>query len=123
MAKTSSWVFGAIFVIAGIWGFFAQPALGFIAVSTFSNIIHLVVGIVLLIMAAKPSAVVTLKTVGILYVVFGILSFMGWIFSADSTTAWFYLVVGIIIAALGFSAKKGATVPPPVVPAAPAPQV
>jgi len=126
MAKTTSWIFGAILVIAGIWGFFTQPSpvAGFLAASVLSSIIHLVVGIVLLALAAKPAAGCTLKVVGILYVIFGILTFVSVIFPAGQVTAWFYIIVGVIVAALGFSTKKGAVVPPaaPSAPAAPAPQ-
>jgi len=122
MTKTVSWVFGAIFVIAGVWGFFAQPAIGFIAADTLSSIIHLVVGVVLLVLATKPAAAMTLKVVGILYVVFAILGFLQGssvlfgAFTTNGVTNWFYLVVGIVIAALGFSAKNGGAA------AAPAPQ-
>jgi len=117
MTKTASWVFGAIFVIAGIWGFFSSSAVGFIAADTLSSIIHLVVGVVLLVMASKPAAAMTLKTVGIIYVIFAILGFLSWnFFAADGVTNWFYLVVGIVIAALGWSAKGGAA---PAMPPAP----
>ena len=126
MAKTTSWVFGVIFIIAGVWGFFAQPAVGFVAAGWLSSLVHVVVGVVLLALASKPSAVTALKTVGILYVVFAILAFMQgssvlWTdaFPADAATSWFYLVVGIVIAALGFSAKNG-EMAAPAAPAAPA---
>ena len=62
MAKKASWIFGVIFIIAGLWGFFAPPAIGFIAADAFSSIVHVIVGVVLLIMASKPSAATTLKT-------------------------------------------------------------
>ncbi|MCX6716203.1 MAG: DUF4383 domain-containing protein [Candidatus Taylorbacteria bacterium] len=111
MAKTTAWVFGVIFVIVGVWGFFAQPAVGFVAADWLSSLVHLVIGVVLLALAAKPSVVVTLKTVGIIYVVLAILGFFQgtWvlfgIFATDQVTNWFYLVVGIVVAALGFSSK------------------
>ena len=119
MAKTWSWVFGVIFVIAGVWGFFAQPAVGFIAADTLSSIIHLVVGIILLAMAGKPSAGGTLKVIGIIYVLWAILGFLGWSFTAiDGTTTWFYLIVGIVLAAVGWSSKGSMAAP-----AAPAQQM
>lgn len=118
MAKTTSWVFGVIFIIAGVWGFFAQPAVGFIAADMLSSVIHVVVGIVLLALAGKPSAGTALKTVGIIYVIWALLGFLGWNFTAaDGVTNWFYLVVGIVIAALGFSASKSSS--PMSAPAAP----
>lgn len=122
MAKTASWVFGVIFIIAGVWGFFAQPAVGFIAADWLSSLVHVVVGVVLLALASKPSAGTALKTVGIIYVIFAILGFVQGasvlfgVFATSQVTNWFYLIVGIVIAALGFSSKGSAS-------AAPAPQM
>jgi len=106
-------------VIAGIWGFFSQPnaALGFIAADITSSIIHLVLGLVLLAMAGKASAAGSLKVVGIIYILWSILGFVGWNFTVtDGVTNWFYLVVGIVIAALGF-ASKGSSAAAPAAPA------
>ncbi len=120
MSKTASWIFGVIFVIAGIWGFFA-PALGFIQANMVGSVIHLVVGVILLALASKPSAVMVLKTIGIIYVIWAIIGFLGWGFTGeDSVTTWFYLIVGVIIAVLGFADKKGAA---PMAPSSPAPQM
>lgn len=112
MAKTSAVIFGIIFVVAGIWGLFAEQAIGFIAADTVSSIIHIIVGLVLLIVAAKPSAGAALKTFGIIYVILGILGLVGANFIAgDTTTNVFYLVVGVVVAILGFSSKKGVAAP------------
>lgn len=119
MAKTASWVFGVIFIIAGVWGFFAQPAVGFIAADWLSSLVHVVAGVVLLALASKPSAGAALKTIGIIYVIFAILGFVQGssvlfgIFATDQVTNWFYLVVGIVVAALGFSSKGSAAAPAP----------
>lgn len=118
MAKTVSWVVGVILIIAGVWGFFAQPAVGFIAADWLSSLVHVVAGVVLLAMASKPSAAGTLKTVGIIYVIFAILGFFQgstvlWgIFATDQVTNWFYLIVGIVVAALGFSSKDSSAAAP-----------
>ena len=121
MAKTASWIFGVIFIIVGVWGFFTQTVLGFIAADAWSSIIHIIVGVVLLVLASKPSAVMALKTIGVIYVVWAILGFLGWGFTGeDSVTTWFYLIVGVIIAVLGFTDKKGAA---PMAPSSPAPQM
>lgn len=115
MAKTSAIVFGIIFLIAGIWGLFMSPVIGFIAADKVSSIIHIIVGIVLLVMS-KKNASGTLKTIGIIYIIFAILGFIGGttvlhLFVTDMATTWFYLVVGIIVAALGWSSKKGMAAP------------
>lgn len=119
MAKTSAAIFGVIFVVAGIWGLFSDWAIGFIAADVLSSIIHIVVGLVLLITAGKPSAASTLKTVGIIYVIFAILGFIQGdtvlfgAFVTDTTTNVFYLIVGVVVAILGFSSKKGMSAPAP----------
>ena len=112
MAKTSAIIVGVILVIAGIWGLFASPVIGFIAADTLSSIVHIVLGLVLLVLASKPSAGTALKTVGIIYVVIAVLGFLGstsvlGLFVTDSATTWFYLVLGVVVAVLGFSSKKG----------------
>jgi di/tricarboxylate transporter len=53
-----------------------------------------------------------LKTIGIIYVILGILGLIGAAFIAnDTTTAVFYLIVGIVVAICGFSAKSGSVAP------------
>jgi hypothetical protein len=112
MAKTSAAIFGVIFVVAGIWGLFSDMAIGFIAADYVSSVIHIIVGLILLIVAQKPSAAGALKIFGIIYVILGILGLVGGEFMAnDATTAWFYLIVGVVVAVLGFSSKKGMSAP------------
>ncbi len=107
MAKTVSWILGVILAVAGIWGFFG-PGFGFIAGNTLAAIIHLVLGIILIVLASKPAAVTMLKTVGIIYVILGLLGLLSVGFlAADGTTNWFYLIVGVIVAIIGFAGKKG----------------
>ncbi len=120
MAKTASWIFGAILVIAGISGFFMQPALGFIAADTMSSILHIILGAIVLAMAGKSSASKTLKIVGIIYVLWGVIGFLGWNFvAADMVTNWFYLVAGIVMAGIGWSGMKGSAAMPMSSPSAP----
>ncbi|OHA17213.1 MAG: hypothetical protein A3C79_02720 [Candidatus Taylorbacteria bacterium RIFCSPHIGHO2_02_FULL_45_28] len=112
MAKTSAVVLGAILVIVGIWGLFSNTAVGFVAADYLSSIIHIIVGLVLLLVASKPSVGMALKTVGIIYVIFAILGFVQGdtvlfgAFVTDMTTNVFYLIVGLVIAILGFSSKN-----------------
>ena len=113
MAKTSAIVFGIIFVVAGIWGLFSDAAIGFIGAGDYvSSIIHIILGLVLLVVAGKSSAGTALKTVGIIYVILAILAFIGAAFIPDdSTTNIFYLIVGIVVALLGFASKKSVAAP------------
>jgi len=110
MAKTSAIVFGIIFVVAGVWGFFSSPILGLFVADTVSSIIHVVVGIVLLVVASKPAAIVTLRTIGIVYIIFAIIGFMSGvsvlnIFVVNGAANWLYVILGVVIAVLGFSSK------------------
>lgn len=110
MAKTTSIVFGIIFVIAGLLGFVNNPIFGIFAADTVSSILHIIVGIVLLAMASKPSAVGTLKTIGILYVIFAIIGFISGssvlgLFVVNGAANWLYLVLGIIIAVMGWTVR------------------
>jgi hypothetical protein len=114
MAKTSSIVFGIIFIIAGIWGFISSPILGIFAADTMSSVVHIIVGIILLAMAAKPAAVATLKTIGVIYVIFAIIGFISGssmlgIFTVNAGANWLYLILGIVIAVLGWSGKESSS--------------
>lgn len=113
MAKIAAMVFGVIFLIAGIWGFFSDSVVGFIAADRLSSIIHIIAGIALLVTAKKAASAQMLRTVGILYVIFAILGFINnptvlfGTFATSAASNWFYLVVGVILTVLGFSGKKG----------------
>ena len=107
MAKTTSIVFGIIFLIAGVLGLFMSPVLGLFAFGTLASIIHIIVAVILFAVAAKPSAVGALKTFGVVYVIFFILSLLGVAALGDSTSGWLYLVLGLIMAIIAFSGKKG----------------
>jgi uncharacterized membrane protein len=112
MAKKVAVVLGAIFVIAGVWGFFSPTAVGFLVADMLSSIIHLIVGIVLLVVSGKSSVGNVLKTVGIVYVIFAILGFVQGdtvlfgAFITDMAANVFYLIVGLVLAGAGFAGKK-----------------
>jgi hypothetical protein len=113
MAKTSAIVFGIIFLIAGVLGLVASPVLGMFAFGSVASIIHIIVAIVLFAVASKPGAVGALKTIGIIYVIFFILSLLNVTFLGDSASGWLYLILGLILAILGFSVKKGGSMAAP----------
>ena len=110
MAKTSAIVFGVIFIIAGIWGFVSSPVLGLFGFTILASAVHVIAGIVLLAIAGKSSAIRTLKTVGIIYVVFFVLSLLGVTLLGNTTSGWLYFILGFVITILAFSGKKHATV-------------
>ena len=118
MAKKSAITFGVIFVIAGLWGF-TGSFLGIFAADAVGSIIHIIVGIVLLYVAFKAvaSTISTLKTVGILYIIFAILGFwqgttiLFGAFATNGAANWLYLILGVVIAAIGFADKKSVVAP------------
>lgn len=120
MAKKASILFGIIFVIVGILGFISNPIVGsgsLFEADTVHNLIHLIIGIILLVVAKKQAAGTTLLVVGIIYLVLAIVGFfvadgsnpvqlLG-IAAINSADNWLHLVLGVVIAAVGIKARKG----------------
>jgi hypothetical protein len=123
MAKKTSIVFGIIFLIAGVWGLISTSVLGLFVFGSVASIIHIIVAIVLFAVASKPGAIGALKTVGIIYVIFFILTLLGAAFLGDSASGWLYLILGLVMAILGFSGKKGGSVSTPTSTPTSAPQM
>jgi len=129
MVKKVAIVLGIVFVIAGVWGFFSPVAVGFLVADKLSSIVHILVGIVLLLVSGKSSVVVALKTVGIIYVLFAILGFIQGdsvlfgTFVTNMIANVFYLIVGLVLAGVGFAGKKDTNGIPYTPPASSAPQM
>lgn len=113
MAKTSAIIFGIIFLIAGVWGLIASPVLGVFGFGSVASIIHIIAAIILFAVASKPGVVGALKTIGIIYVIFFILSLLNVTLLGDSASGWLYFILGLILAILGFSGKKGGAMSAP----------
>ena len=77
MSKTVSWVFGVIFVIVGLLGFFMNPVLGIFAANTLHSLVHLVSGLLLLAVVLwwSNSSALVLKVLGVVYALVAILGF------------------------------------------------
>ncbi|MES2471088.1 MAG: DUF4383 domain-containing protein [Patescibacteria group bacterium] len=124
MAKKASVVFGIIFVIVGVLGFIPNPIVGEMGLfhaDAVHNIVHLILGIVLLITAKKPAAAVTLIVVGVIYLLLAIIGFvvidagetahlLG-IAEANGADNWLHLVLAIVLLGVGFKAKKETAAP------------
>lgn len=120
MAKKLAVVFGIIFVIVGILGFIPNSIVSnspdaLFRVDVLHNIVHLLVGIVLLIAAKSQSAsMMWLKVWGIVYLVLfidGLVQvhmtgdkLLG-IVTANPADSYLHLVLGIVLLAAGFMAK------------------
>jgi len=124
MAKTLAFVFGAVLVLLGIAGFIANPLIGtgaFFEADTVHNLIHLVLGILLIVFAMRGQAVLSLKVVGIIALVLGVLGVMtvpsegGMLLGIAMTNGasdWLHIVVGIVLIALGYFAKGSSAMAP-----------
>jgi hypothetical protein len=117
MAKKSALVFGIIFLLVGILGFI--PGNGIVGTeATFEanalhNVVHLIFGLILVIIAVKSAekSVGTLKVVGVIYILLAIIGFVQetsilGIVPVNGADNWLHLILGVLIAALGFAAKK-----------------
>ena len=114
--KKSGAIFGIIFIIVGILGFFSNPLIGptgFFAADAMHSVIHLILGAALLIAArSEPGSRKTILTVSVIYLILSIAGFFQFgaandsgkllgMALANSADNWLHLVLA---AALGFSA-------------------
>jgi hypothetical protein len=81
MAKKLAVVFGIVFVLVGIMGFIPNPiagAMGFFQTDVLHDLVHLVIGIVLLIvaMSAPEKSALWLKIFGVVYLLLAVLGFL-----------------------------------------------
>lgn len=119
MQKKLSIVFGVVFVVVGVLGMIGTPIVGsdagaFFMTNVTHDVVHIVLGLILLFVALKKTdrLTVTLKTVGIVYLLVAALGFAevesvsnaGSILGlVDVNTAdnWLHVVLGVVILGLG----------------------
>jgi preprotein translocase subunit Sss1 len=114
LARTVTAVFGAVYLLVGIVGFvMTSPLLGFFEVNALHNIVHIVLGAILLYGAMSTAAAVqSSRWVGALLIVLGIVGFI----SADGfglvplggNDIWLHLATGAILLATSFMATDEA---------------
>lgn len=113
MARTIAKVFGIVFVLLGILGFFV-PFTGLLDLTVTHDIIHLVIGIVLLAGSGSTQTSQKLATVfGAVYLVVAILGFfvqnvLG-ILTLDLADNILHLVLAIILLYVGLSKSASMT--------------
>jgi hypothetical protein len=115
MAKKFAVIFGIVFVIVGLLGFIPNPIVGADAIfvtDAIHNVVHLLVGVVLLIAAKSASAsAMWLKVFGVVYIVLfidGLIQqekLLGFV-TANSADTWLHLVLGVVLLLVGFVAGK-----------------
>ncbi len=108
MARTVAAVFGAIYVLAGLAGFvLASPIFGLFEVNALHNIVHILVGAILLYgSTTTAAAIMTTRGVGAVLLLLGVLGFiipdgLGLV-PLGGNDIWLHLVTGAILVAAGF---------------------
>lgn len=82
MAKKLAMIFGAVFVLVGILGFIPNPLVGaegaLFETDLMHNLVHLLFGVILLVVAMKNEAAsaLWLMILGIVYLVLAVLGFL-----------------------------------------------
>jgi len=119
MAKTWAMVFGWAFVLVGLLGFVSNPivgANGFFHADAMHNVIHLLLGIILLAVAytAPMKSAATMKWIGVLYLVLAILGFvlvsgtgslLG-LAEINGNDNWLHVFLGVVLLLAGIKAGK-----------------
>lgn len=115
MAKTLAMVFGIVFLLVGVLGFVTSgPLLGLFDTDTVHDAIHLLVGIVLVAVAAKNgNSAGALKAFGAIYLLLAIVGFFQFgtsgsgmllgIAAANGADNFLHLVLGIVLLVAGRS--------------------
>jgi hypothetical protein len=119
MAKTLATVFGIIFVLVGLLGFVPNPLVGMGGIfetDMLHNLVHLLFGIILLVVAMKAvdKATLWLKILGVIYLILAILGFLMvpdggallGLVHANGADHWLHIVLGVVLVLAGFMAKK-----------------
>ncbi len=115
MAKKLAVVFGIVFVLVGLLGFINNPivgANGYFLTDAIHNVVHLLIGIILLITAGKSEGAssAALKLFGVIYLVLfldGLVqpdALLGFV-TQNAHDTWLHLLLGIVLLIAGFTAK------------------
>ena len=113
LARTVAAVFGAVYLLVGIVGFILEsPLLGLFEINGLHNIVHVLLGAILLYGSMSYSAAIqTTRGVGALLVVLGLLGFVtpdGFgLVPLGGNDIWLHLATGAILLATGFMATEG----------------
>lgn len=119
MAKKLAVLFGIVFVFVGILGFIPNPLIsanGLFLTDGLHNIVHFLIGVILLIVAvsAPAKSALWLKIFGGIYLLLVVLGFLfipsGGVLlglvSMDSADHWLHLVLGVVLLVGGMVGGK-----------------
>ena len=116
LARTVAAVFGAVYLLVGIVGFVLEsPLLGVFEVSLLHNVVHILLGAILLYGAmSTPAAIQATRIVGAVLVILGVLGFFipdGFgLVPLGGNDIWLHLATGAILLATSFMATEEAGV-------------
>jgi hypothetical protein len=119
MARTISYVVGAVLLVLGVWGFIDAPILGLFATNTVHSLVYIIVGALLLYFgyAWGGMSMMVLKVVGILLALLAIVGFaMGGdtlfgVLANSLNDQILHLVAGAVLLWAGFMSGKKEDMP------------
>lgn len=114
MAKKWAMIFGIVFVVIGLLGFIANPIVGrsgFFETNALHDLVHIISGIVMLVVAAKSdkAASTVLIVFGFVYLLVTLLGFflgsnvLG--LTINPADNWLHLVLAIAFLGVGYASK------------------
>lgn len=122
MAKKLAILFGAVFVLVGVLGFIPNPivgAAGLFQTDALHNIVHLLIGVILLIVAvsAPAKSALWLKIFGVVYLLLVVLGFLlipegGMLLglvTMNTADHFLHLVLGIVLLAAAWWANSSSS--------------
>jgi hypothetical protein len=122
MNKTLAIIFGIVFVIFGLLGFFNNPVLGVFKVDAMLNIVYIILGIVL-IFGARKNSPMALKVVAAVFLILAVLGFvMGTetkllsLLTINYADNWLHLGLAIILFASSMAGEPASKTTPPSLP-------
>ncbi|MDB5245195.1 MAG: TonB-dependent siderophore receptor [Parcubacteria group bacterium] len=121
MAKKLAVLFGIVFVLVGVLGFIPNPLVGsagLFQTDVLHNIVHLLIGVVLLIvaMSAPEKSSLWLKVFGVIYLLLAVLGFilipgggplLGLV-QMNTADHWLHVVLGVVLLIGGVVSNKPA---------------
>ena len=113
-ARECAIVGGIVLVLLGLLGFVNNPIIGVFAVNTAHNLLHIVLGLVLLAGAFTGlGSSMALKIVGVIYAIVAVLAFIAisgdgmllGIFAINMADKWLLVVVAVLALIGGFALR------------------
>lgn len=114
-AQTFAMVFGAVYVLVGILGFFMDPILGIFEVNLLHNIAHLLVGGLFLVGSKSAAGAKQISLIiGVVYGLLAVLGFLNVLVQdlLDANTADHFLHLATAVVALYFGTSGGKAAAP-----------